>query len=62
MLVAGIDVQQDTLQGHVLVKSRIGFIRPSGGGQTQELGQDQKTVVQGLLGIGVGLLILVLLR
>lgn len=71
MLVAGIDIKQDTLQGHVLVKSCIGLLRPSSGGQTQELGKDQQAVMQSLLSIGsslllhvvdsVGLLILVFL-
>ena len=57
MLVAGIDVKQDTLQGHVLVESCIGLLLPSGGGQAQELGKDQQAVMQSLLSIGSSLLL-----
>jgi len=51
-LVARVNVQQDTLQGHVLVGSGISIFGTSGGGQSQELSQDQQTVVLNLLNIG----------
>lgn len=41
----------------VLVLGGLGGFRPSVGGQTQELGQDQKTVVQRLLRILLSLLL-----
>lgn len=51
-LIARVNVQQDALQSHVLVGSGIGILGPSSGGQSQELSQDQQTVVLYFLGIG----------
>jgi hypothetical protein len=71
VLVARVDVQQDTLQSHVLVQGGISVLGSTGSGQAQELGQDQKAVMLDLLDVGgslfgggdqgIGLLLLELL-
>lgn len=49
ILIAGVHVQQNTLQGHVLVQLIIRLLSTTSGGKSEELGEDEEVVTQGLM-------------
>lgn len=56
VLVARIDVQEDALECHVLVRRRIRILGTAGGRKAEELREDEEVVVEGNSGVRLGLL------
>ena len=54
-LIARVDVEQDTLEGQVLIELGIGILGAACGSEAEELRQDEEAVVQLLLSVGLGL-------
>lgn len=49
ILVARVHVQQNALQGHVLVQLAVGLLSTTGSGEPEELGEDEEVVAQCLM-------------
>ena len=57
ILVAGVDVEQNAFESHILVGSAVGILSATGRGKAEELGEVEQAVVELLVGIGLGLLL-----
>lgn len=57
VVITRVDVEQNTLEGLVLVLVAVAVLGATRGSKTQELGKDEELFLEGRLGLGSGLVL-----